>query len=102
LAATQGDVVTRDSANPFQFAPDRGFARSFVGRAGWTVDTNRSMAIEAAVRASGSFLRYEYSQLFGQHWRATAGAAWIRGDSSDFLGQYHRNSYFSLALRYSF
>ena len=97
-----GDVVTRDSANPFQFAPDRGFARSFVGRAGWTIDTNRSMALEAAVRASGSFLRYEYSQLFGQHWRATAGAAWIRGDADDFLGQYHRNSYFSLALRYSF
>lgn len=97
-----GDVVTRDSENPFQFAPDRGFARSFVGRAGWTVDANRSMALEAAVRASGSFLRYEYSQLFGQHWRATAGAAWIRGDADDFLGQYHRNSYFSLALRYSF
>lgn len=97
-----GDFVTRESTIPFQFAPDRGFARSFVGRAGWTVDANRSMALEAAVRASGSFLRYEYSQSFGQHWRATAGAAWLRGDDADFLGQYHRNSYFSLALRYSF
>ncbi len=102
VAGYAGDVVTRVSTNPFQFAPDRGFARSFVGRAGWTIDANRSMSLEAAVRASGSFLRYEYSQLFGQHWRATAGAAWIRGEADDFLGQYHRNSYFSLALRYSF
>jgi hypothetical protein len=47
-------------------------------------------------------VRFEYSQLFGQHWRATGGIAWIRGDMDDFLGQYRRNSYGSLALRYSF
>jgi hypothetical protein len=49
-----------------------------------------------------SFLRFEYSQAAGQHWRTTAGATWIRGDITDFLGQYRRNSYFSLTLRYSF
>jgi hypothetical protein len=97
-----GDATTRAAANPIQFAPDRGFARSFVGRAGWTIDANRSVALETAVRAAGSFTRFEYSQAVGQHWRATAGAAWIRGDAADFLGQYRRNSYFSLALRYSF
>jgi hypothetical protein len=97
-----GSVATRDAASPLQFAPDRGFAKSFVGRAGLTIDANRSLAVETAVRAGGSFLRFEYSQLFGQHWRATAGLAWIRGDMSDFLGQYRRNSYGSLALRYSF
>jgi hypothetical protein len=97
-----GSVVTRDAASPLQFAPDRGFAKSFVGRAGLTIDANRSLAIETAVRAEGSFVRFEYSQLFGQHWRATGGIAWIRGDMTDFLGEYRRNSYGSLAIRYSF
>jgi hypothetical protein len=97
-----GSVVTRDAGSPLQFAPDRGFAKSFVGRAGLTIDANRSLAIETAVRAGGSFLRFEYSQLFGQHWRATGGIAWIRGDMTDFLGEYRRNSYGSLAIRYSF
>ncbi|MCU1336892.1 MAG: hypothetical protein JWO19_2473 [Bryobacterales bacterium] len=97
-----GSVVTRDAASPLQFAPDRGFAKSFVGRAGLTIDANRSLAIETAVRAGGSFVRFEYSQLFGQHWRATGGIAWIRGDMGDFIGQYRRNSYGSLAIRYSF
>jgi len=97
-----GSVVTREAALPLAFAPDRGFAKSFVGRAGLTIDASRNLAIETAVRAGGSFVRFEYSQLFGQHWRATAGIAWIRGDMDDFLGQYRRNSYGSLALRYSF
>jgi hypothetical protein len=97
-----GSVVTRDAASPLAFAPDRGFAKSFVGRAGLTIDASRSLAMETAVRSGGSFVRFEYSQLFGQHWRATGGIAWIRGDMDDFLGQYRRNSYGSLAIRYSF
>jgi hypothetical protein len=94
--------VTRDATSPLQFAPDRGFTKSFVGRVGLTIDANRDLAIETAVRAGGSFVRFQYSQLFGQHWRATGGIAWIRGDMDDFLGQYRRNSYGSLAIRYSF
>ncbi|MEO5926935.1 MAG: hypothetical protein ABIR70_24180 [Bryobacteraceae bacterium] len=97
-----GSYTTREPASQLQFAADRGFAKSFVGRAGLTIDANRSMAWETAVRANGSFLRYEYSQATGQHWRTTATAAWIRGDMADFLGQYRRNSYASLAIRYSF
>jgi hypothetical protein len=97
-----GEAVTRSSGNPLQFAPDQGFARSFVGRAGLTIDANRSLALETAVRAAGSFVRFEYSQGIGQHWRATGGWAWIRGDMTDFLGQYHRNSYGLLSIRYSF
>ena len=65
-----GSVVTR-SSDPLQFAPDRGFAKSFVGRAGLTIDANRSLSVETVMRAGGSFMRFEYSQLFGQHWRAT-------------------------------
>jgi hypothetical protein len=52
--------------------------------------------------AGGSFTRFEYSQPYGQHWRATANLAWIRGDMTDFIGEYHRNSYASLGVRYSF
>jgi hypothetical protein len=102
VAGYAGSVITRDAASPLQFAPDRGFAKSFVGRAGLTIDANRSLVVETAVRAEGSFVGFEYSQLFGQHWRATGGLAWIRGDMTDFLGEYRRNSYASLALRYSF
>ena len=97
-----GEAVTRSTGNPLQFAPDRGFARSFVGHAGYTIDVNRSLGADAVVRAGGSFVRFEYSQQIGQHWRATGGLAWIRGDMADFLGQYRRNSYGSLAIRYSF
>jgi hypothetical protein len=97
-----GEIVTRSTGNPLEFAPDRGFARSFLGHAGWTIDANRSLALEASVRAHGSVAKAEYSQAFGQHWRATAGATWIRGAETDFIGQYHRNSYVSLAIRYSF
>lgn len=97
-----GGLTTRSPANPLQFAADRGIARSFVGRAGLTIDANRSLAVETALRAAGSFVRFEYSQAAGQHWRTTAGVAWIRGDAADFLGQYRRNSYASLAIRYSF
>ena len=97
-----GEIVTRSSGDPLEFAPDRGFARSFLGHAGWTIDANRSLSLEASVRLHGSVAKAEYSQAFGQHWRATAGVTWIRGAETDFLGQYHRNSYASLAIRYSF
>ena len=97
-----GEAVTSSTGNPLQFSPERGFARSFVGRAGLTIDVNRSVAVETAIRARGSFVRLEYSQSYGQHWRATWAAAWIRGDAADFLGQYSRNSYGSMGVRYSF
>ena len=97
-----GEAVTGGAASPLSFTPDRGFAKSFVGHATLTIDVNRSLTVETAVRAAGSFVRFEYSQAFGEHWRVTPGVAWIRGDMTDFLGQYHRNSYASLGVRYSF
>ena len=98
-----GQAVT-DHRALLEFAPDRGLTRAFLGRAGYTIDANRSVALEAAVRQNGdgTWLRLEYSQAFGQHWRATPALTWIRGAPSDFLGQYRLNSNFSLALRYSF
>lgn len=99
-----GEVVTNTAGNPLQFSPERGFARSFLGRAGHTIGPTRSLAVDGIVRqnGAGSWLRFEYSQTLGQHWRATTGFTWIRGEDSDFLGQYHRNSFGYLALRYSF
>jgi hypothetical protein len=98
-----GQVITQhgDAAG---FSPTRGFTRAFVAHAGYTIDVNRSLAFEAVARQNGRglWLKAEYSQAFGQHWRATAGFGWIRGDASDFLGQFHRNSHGLLALRYSF
>jgi hypothetical protein len=98
-----GEWVTR-RRSPVEFAPDRGLTRAFLGRAAYTIDANRSLAFEGAVRRNGDgvWLKFEYSQLLGAHWRATAGFTLVRGAPGDFLGQYRRNSHAVLALRYSF
>jgi hypothetical protein len=98
-----GDAVTSHRPG-LQFSPELGFARAFLAHAQYTIDSSRSVAVDSAVRQNGegSWLRSVYSQSFGQHWRMTTGFTWIRGAPSDFLGQYHRNSYALLALRYSF
>jgi hypothetical protein len=102
VAGYAGDAVTSYSRT-LQFSPERGFARAVLAHAQYTIDSNRSVALDTAIRQNqGSWLRSAYSQTFGQHWRATAGFTWIRGDPGDFLGQYHRNSFALLALRYSF
>ncbi len=98
-----GEIVTA-RRNPLGFAPDRGFTRAFLGRAAYTIDPRRGIVFEAAVRRNGdgTWLKSEYSEQIGVHWRATASFTWIRGDAADFLGQFHRNSHAMLALRYSF
>ena len=75
-----------------------------LGRAGYTIDTNRSVAFEMAARENGDgvWLKGEYSHAWGQHWRATLNMTLIRGDMADFLGQYRRNSHALLIVRYSF
>ena len=103
-AGYAGEAITHRGTSQLNFAPDRGLTKALLGSASYTIDANRSLSSEIALRqsAAGIWARFSYSQLFGQHWRATAGIAMIRGDVSDFLGQYRRNSYVSLALRYSF
>ena len=75
-----------------------------MGRAEYTIGPTRSVAATGVARqnGAGTWLRGEYSQMVGRHWRVTGGVTWIRGDGADFLGEYHRNSYASVALRYSF
>jgi hypothetical protein len=98
-----GEVVTARRA-ALSFAPDRGTSRSIVGRAAYTIDTNRSVALDGAVRQNGRglYVKGEYSQARGEHWRVTASGVLIRGEPGDFLGQYRLNSHIALALRYSF
>ena len=97
----QAMVRQRSSAD---FNPERGLARAFLAHAGYTIDTNRSVNFEAIVRQNGrgEWVKAEYSQAFGQHWRATIACVLIGGEAGDFLGQYRRNSHGSLVLRYSF
>jgi hypothetical protein len=98
-----GEAVT-SRRSTFSFAPDRGLARAFLVRAGYTIDTNRSVALEAAVRQTGTgvWIKSEYSQARGAHWRMTVSGTIIGGSDTDFFGQYRRNSHGMATLRYSF
>jgi hypothetical protein len=99
-----GELITSHGSAQAAFAPDRGLTRTFLGRAGYTIDTNRSVSLESAIRQNGQgvWVKGEYSQALGQHWRATLNLTLIRGDIKDFLGQYRRNSHALLIVRYSF
>jgi hypothetical protein len=103
VAGYAGQAITSHGTS-IAYSPIRGLTRSLVARAAYTIDTNRSLAFETVVRQNGAgmYFKPEYSQAFGQHWRATAGFALIRGRDGDFLGQYHRNSHAILTVRYSF
>jgi hypothetical protein len=98
-----GQTITQ-RRSLMDFDPERGLARAFLGRIGYTIDARRSASVEMAQRQSGTgtWIRLGYSQLFGAHWRTTVEVVLIGGDSTDFLGQYHRNSHVILRIRYSF
>jgi hypothetical protein len=99
-----GEVRTRQGTQLFSFTPSRGFAESILGRAGYTIGPDRNVSVETSVRQDGKGLwtKVEYSQAFGQHWRATPSFTLIRGSPTDFLGQYRRNSNGLIAVKYSF
>jgi len=99
-----GESVSRTGTQTIDFAPDRGLSKTFLGTARYTIDANRGVAFEGSLRQNGdgAWLRSEYSQAVGQHWRATVNFTLIRGEPSDFLGQYRRNSHVTLFVRYNF
>jgi hypothetical protein len=103
LGGYVGEVTTRTRA-ALSFAPDRGLSRSIVARASYTIDANRRVELESAVRQNGDgvYAKAEYSQARGQHWRTTVSAVVLAGERDDFIGQYRRNSHVRLAIRYSF
>jgi len=98
-----GEAVT--SSRPgLAFGPERGIGKSFIGRASYTVDPRRTVAVEGAVRqnGNGAYIKGEYSNALAQHWRVTFAGVGIAGSDDDFVGQYRRNSYLSTTLRFSF
>ncbi len=103
LGGYTGEAVVAERRE-LLFAPDRGLTRAFVARASKTLDANRSVVAETAIRqnGAGAFVKAEYSQASGDHWRATVAAAWLGGRETDFLGQYGPNSHFIASLRYSY
>lgn len=104
-AGYAGDAVTRKSPSPVQpFAPDRGLARSLIGRAAYTIDPRQTLTIEGALRQTlhGVYLKGEYSTALGQHWRLTVSGVGIHGRKSDFIGQFSDNSHVMVASRVSF
>lgn len=98
-----GETVTA-RRSPIGFMPDRGLARAFLGRAGYTIDPRRGLAFEAAIRqyGHGVWVKSEYSQELTSSLRLSASLTMIRGRDTDFLGQFHRNSHGLFAIRYSF
>ena len=103
VAGYAGEAVATRRA-VVAFAPDRGLTKSLLGRVSYTLDANRSVTVEGAVRQNGggAWIKAEYSQAVGSHWRVTAGTNLIRGDETDFLGQFRRNSHLGATLRCSF
>jgi len=99
-----GEILTERGTQLVNFNPDRGISKSILGRAGYTIDANRSIAVETAVHQNGDgfWSKFEYSQAYGQHWRLTGTLSLFRGDPLDFLGQYRRNSNGLIAVKYSF
>ena len=98
-----GEAVTRRH-EVLTFAPDRGMSHAAVGRTSFNIDANRTVLFEGAVRETGdgAYVRAEYSQARGQHWRTTVAGVGVMGKSGDFFGQYHRNSHVRVTARYSF
>ena len=103
VAGYAGEVV-RASRGPASLALERGLARTFLGKATYTIDTNRAFSLEGALRRSGSgaYVKGEFSQALGAHWRLSVRGTCLGGDESDFLGQYRRNSSAGLVARYSY
>jgi hypothetical protein len=103
IGGYSGEVVTMARVQ-VSFAPDRGLTKAFLGRVSYTIDTNRSVAFEGAVRQNGdgTWLRFEYSRASGPHLRFTARATLVAGEPTDFFGRYDRNSHVTIGLRYSY
>jgi hypothetical protein len=98
-----GEWVTAERG-ALAFAPDRGLARSVIGRVSRTLERNRSFFVEVVARrdADGLYAKAEYSHGVGSHWRVTLQAQLLRGRAADFLGQYRLNSWTGARSRFNF
>jgi hypothetical protein len=98
-----GESVIEQRAPSF-YNPERGLAKSIVAHAMYTGDPRRTVSVETAVRQNGDgvYVKGEYSYALTGHLRLTAAGVGIAGSDDDFIGQYHRNSSFTLGARFSF
>ena len=103
IAGYAGQSVT-ERRSQSGFSQIRGLTKAILTHASYTIDVNRSVSLQAAIKQNGDgvWIRPEYTQAIGQNWRVTLGLAWIHGVAGDFIGQYHRNSFAIFRIRYSF
>ena len=88
VAGYAGEAIT-ERRSAFSFAPDRGLSRAVLGRMSYTIDSNRAVEVEAALRQDGQgvYAKAEYSHARGQNWRTTLSGVLLGGDPDDFIGQ---------------
>jgi hypothetical protein len=98
-----GESVT-ERREQFSFNPERGLAKSIVGKVAYVGDPGRTFSVESAVKQTGKgvYVKGEFSEALNDHWRLTVAGIGIGGNQNDFLGQYRRNSNVSASLRFSF
>ncbi len=82
----------------------RALGNGFTAEATWTPSLKQVLSMHWYVEPTGDALlaRIEYSRSLTPALRATAGWNWIQGEKGSTVGQYNRDSYFSLVFRYSF
>lgn len=93
-----------ESRYPIYFDPERGLTKAILAKATYNIDAPTSISISTAIRqdGQGAWTTAEYSRQLAAHWRFIAGITGIAGARNDFLGQYRRNSFGVLRIRYSF
>jgi hypothetical protein len=104
IAAGYAGQTVFDQRYPIYFDPERGLTKTFLAKAVYNLDAPTSISIETATRQNGqgTWSTVEYSRQLANHWRLIGGITAIAGARNDFLGEYRRNSFGMLKVRYSF
>jgi hypothetical protein len=104
IAAGYAGQTVFDHRYPNYFDVDRGLTKTFFAKAVYNLNAPTSLSIETAIRQNGqgALANIEYSRQLANHWRVIGGITILAGARDDFLGQYRRNSFGILKLRYSF
>jgi hypothetical protein len=104
IAAGYAGQTVLDYRYPNYFDPERGLTKTILAKAVYDPDGPISFSIETATRQNGrgTWTTAELSRQLANHWRVIGGVTVIAGNRNDFLGQYHRNSFGVLRVRYSF
>jgi hypothetical protein len=103
IAGYAGERVITDRPD-LGFSPERGLAGAILARASYGAGATQSLVVETLARQSGDgvYAKAELSRALTSRLRLGLRFVIIRGRDSDFVGQYHRNSFAAPHLRYSF